>query len=329
MQRYGIPNALDPFLCDNPFKVRAYLPLYRQLLPYSVRQGDKQDLARYYARINLCGHICAAAVAWVCQTSEDNMLYPYSSRAVRSSLIFNQDGTTAFVNDKFKKKKVRITKEAEKQMRSQHNGAKALSAPAQQQLDVIKQEGTSSSSVGRTGFVANASGDQTMRCFDRSSAKQPMVQSYFMDPDHYPPRYHAKQARGFKADILPHGTGAVVSSVLTFMDDKCKAGHRLYSLNDRFHVVFRSKKLSDEVMLAIDKEQTAFLPAMDRVREELITEYLRRSSMCQISSCCGGKNWRNKSLPRTSTSSDHTFKLEPHQRQPKQRNLRLYMRSSY
>ena len=30
--------------------------------------------------------------------------------------------------------------------------------------------------------------------------------------------------------------------------------------------------------------------------------------MCQISSCCGGKNWRNKSLPRTSTSSDHTFK---------------------
>jgi hypothetical protein len=89
-------RAIDP----SPSWVKKQMKVY---IPEVISQADKQNLARYLKRVDICTSLVQASVLYAAQMGPTGMLYPHDPLAVPPDLNFNADLFSMKLQDMFRK----------------------------------------------------------------------------------------------------------------------------------------------------------------------------------------------------------------------------------
>lgn len=295
MQRFSIRNWATVAI---PFDEASFNLLYREIVNASIRQGDKQDLARFRRKINLTGFISSAATTFAAMSSEDGKLFPHSIYGIRTSLVFNQDGSTMLARDDKKKNRMRTTKNARSRHRKNGFGNKSLSASASAKLQKMKDKPktTTTVQVAHSEITPELQGRVSISIISSDSGRDSIEGSLGGTSDilssirrtgqvtrpiictvescvgsKYPPEKRKQAKRGIHFDIISCGLGIWLAAIVTLTEYKCQPGHHMYKLSDKLWVIFRPKVVN-EVDMAMCKQNEVFFPAMHECREKIIKQ---------------------------------------------------------
>ena len=95
----------------------------------------------------------------------------------------------------------------------------------------------------------------------------------------YPPTCRSLQRRGIKVGVISKYPGTWITAICT-ITERTVSGYHLYQIHPKVWMCVRGIKVN-ELSLAMEKEQSAYLPAMVEARENLISEYIHaQNQLC-------------------------------------------------
>ena len=270
MKRYGVTNSET---IPIPFSESAYKKLYWKMVPCKIREGDRQDLARFKRKIDLLGLICHSAAMYAAKCDSARLLHPESRLAIRTILTLNQDAFAALIFNGMKKGAVRVNSACKAAHRKNGFGIKTLSDSAFQKLS------------SKPLMITNPRAPAIDPILQAPPTAPPVLTRIRRDDDEkfpivtlpgsadYPPKCRSFAKRGIKIDMMSHAAGYLLCYILTIVQLNCPSGFHLHQLSEMLWVVFRPKVVN-EVELAMKKESEAFLPAQSKLREKVIAEHI-------------------------------------------------------
>ncbi|KAJ1438302.1 hypothetical protein B484DRAFT_428090, partial [Ochromonadaceae sp. CCMP2298] len=239
-------------------------------IPEFMRMADKQNLARFCARVNFLAAITSAAVSFSVLQGENGGLYPDDPTAIMPALIFNTDELSTDLNPTFEKDPIRVAAGTGKALRGENFGVKGVTGVL---LETFQEAYSTPEAIEKSDLAASttlSTATPAAKTKTHPQAGKP-ISSWTKKRRYYGDSF---AHRGVSVDFTTSGDGQLVQMTATFQDDSLPPGSfYIYPLQTvlpgEVYMILRHPKV-DQEKLSVKKLKNILYPACARFRDRVV-----------------------------------------------------------